>query len=80
MKEKESLLKAKEETRAGRIMFCPKCGLYQNHWFLVLDDKLSEQSVGYVCKACTSVTAALTRSRGTGKVTKKYFAPGFRAT
>lgn len=73
-----SLEKELQEKKPGRVGFCPKCGIYTNHLFLRLDDKLGKQVVGYSCSVCNSTTAAIERNKFTGDITRQYIAPGFK--
>lgn len=61
----------------SKIMFCPFCKVYLPAMFLRLEDKPNEQSMGYSCSKCDAPLVAITRDKMTGKLIKKYTAPGY---
>jgi hypothetical protein len=66
--------------RGSKIMWCPFCNLMLPAQFLRLEDKSTEQSMGYSCSHCLKPLVAITRNKFTGKIVKRYSAPGYRFT
>lgn len=65
------------KVKGSRNAFCPSCNMFLPHLFLVLEDNLQSQTMGYTCSLCKTPNIGLTRSKVGGITSNHFVVPGF---